>query len=214
MPSVPTGIQPSGWASAPPGAPSAAGALLLRAALRGCHHEFAAAACAPSRRRSRHSDPSMAVRHRCLAVSRPLGVRVGLPAALRGPSEPAGVLQGTPGNQNSARQTPFLSVADCARSAAPASAWTALEATRVQSSGCCFRADCRCRPPDHRSRSRQRRRHAHHRAHDLGIRPAPRSSGTAAWPSAGRSASESAAQRPSEALPNLRGHLKYPRKSE
>ena len=138
MPSVPTGIQPSGWASAPPGAPSAAGALLLRAALRGCHHEFAAAAaCAPSRRRSRHSDPSMAVRHRCLAVSRPLGVRVGLSAALRGPSEPAGVLQGTPGNQNSARQTPFLSVADRTRSAAPASAWTALEATCVQSSGCC-----------------------------------------------------------------------------
>ena len=58
MPSVPTGIQPSGWASAPSGAPTAAGALLPRAALRGCHHEFAAAAaCAPSRRRSRHSAP-------------------------------------------------------------------------------------------------------------------------------------------------------------
>ncbi len=84
-----------------------------------------------------HSYSSTVVRRRRLTASGPLGVRVGRSAALRGPSEPAGVLQGTPGNQNSARQTPFLSVADRARSAAPASAWTALEATCVQSSGCC-----------------------------------------------------------------------------
>ena len=134
----------------PPGSNRAAG-LAPRPAprprrARYCHARRSGVATTSSRRR-RHAHrragglgirpPSMAVRHRCLAVSRPLGVRVGLSAALRGPSEPAGVLQGTPGNQNSARQTPFLSVADCARSAAPASAWTAIEATRVQSSGCC-----------------------------------------------------------------------------
>ena len=44
----------------------------------------AAAACAPSRPRSRHSARSTVVRHRRLAVSGPLGVRVGRSAALRG----------------------------------------------------------------------------------------------------------------------------------
>ena len=72
------------------------GALLPRAALRGCHHECAAAACAPSRRRSRHSAHSMAGRHRRLAVSAPLGVRVGLSAALRGPSKTCGGISGHP----------------------------------------------------------------------------------------------------------------------
>ena len=153
----------------------------------------------------------MAVRHRCLAVSGPLGVRVGRSAALRGPSEPAGVLQGTPGNQNSARQTSFLSVADCARPAAADRSGVRMDCNRGNPRavvGLLFRADCRCRPPDHRSRSR--RQHAHHRAHELGIRPAPRSPGTVAWPSAGRSASESAAQRPSETLPNPRRNSRLP----
>ena len=53
--------------------------MLPHAALRGSYCEFASA----MRRQSRHSDPSMAVRHRRLAVSGgPLGVRVGLSAAL------------------------------------------------------------------------------------------------------------------------------------
>ena len=62
------------------------------------------AACAPSRPRSRAFGPFTVVRRRRPTASGPLGVRVGRSAALRGPSEPAGVPQGTPGNQNSARQ--------------------------------------------------------------------------------------------------------------
>ena len=56
-----------------------------------------------------------------------------------------------------------------------------IEATCVQSSGYCSKPTAAA-GPDHRSRSWQQRQHAHHRAHDLGIRPAPRSSGAAARP--------------------------------
>ena len=108
----------------------------------------------------------MAVRHRCLAVSRPRGVRVGLSAALRGPCEPVGVLQGTPGNPHSATSTPFSQ-----------RRWS----RAVRRSG--VRMDCNPRQPacsrrvavpsrlslpgaDHRSR--QQRQHAYHRTHDLG----------------------------------------------
>ena len=62
------------------------------------------AACAPSRPRSRAFGPFTVVRRRRPTASGPRGVRVGRSAALRGPSEPAGVPRGTPGNQNSARQ--------------------------------------------------------------------------------------------------------------
>ena len=85
----------------------------------------------------------MAVRHRCLAVSRPLGVGVGLSAALRGPSKPAGGLQGTP----EIRKCPSNALSQrrrlpAVRRSGPlrrphGPAWTAIEATRVQSSGCC-----------------------------------------------------------------------------
>ena len=74
------------------------------AAGRGPPVEVVAAACAPSRPRSRAFGPFTVVRRRRPTASGPLGVRVGRSAALRGPSEPAGVPQGTPGNQNSARQ--------------------------------------------------------------------------------------------------------------
>ena len=56
------------------------------------------------RPRSRAFGPFTVVRRRRPTASGPRGVRVGRSAALRGPSEPAGVPQGTPGNQNSARQ--------------------------------------------------------------------------------------------------------------
>ena len=98
--------------------------------------------------------------------SRPRGVRVGLSAALRGPCEPVGVLQGTPGNPHSATSTPFSQ-----------RRWS----RAVRRSG--VRMDCNPRQPacsrrvavpsrlslpgaDHRSR--QQRQHAYHRTHDLG----------------------------------------------
>ena len=94
---------------------------------------------------------------------------------LSGPQRPfqtcGGTSGGTPGNPNSARQTPFLSVADCARPAAPDRSGVRMDCNRGNLRavvGSLFRADCRCRPPDHRSRSWQQRQHAHHRAHDLG----------------------------------------------
>ena len=76
--------------------------------------------------------------------------------------------------------------------------------------GVLFRADYRARPQGHRSSSRQQRQQEHRRAGDLGIRPPPRPSGTAAWPSAGRSASPSAPQRPPERLPNPRVYSRVP----
>ena len=52
------------------------------------------------------------------------------------------------------------------------------------------------------------------RAGDLGIRTPPRPSGTATWPSVGRSASPSASQRPPERLPNPRVYSRVPPESE
>ena len=82
--------------------------------------------------------------------------RASEPAAQR-PFRTWGAPQGTPGNPNSARQTPFLSVADCARPAAPDRASVRIDcikATCVQSSGCCSKptaAGCR---RDHPGRGR------------------------------------------------------------
>ena len=95
----------------------------------------AAAACAPSRPRSRHSAPSTLVRRRRLAVSGPLSVRVGRSAAVRGPS--AGVLQGTPGNPYSARHTPLSRRRRLRAVCRSGVRCTAIEATRVPSSARC-----------------------------------------------------------------------------
>ena len=88
---------------------------------------------------------------------------------------------------SSARQTPFLSASPIARGrplrTAPASAWTAIGATCMQSSDRCP-SQLPFPGADHRSRSRQQ--HAHHRAHDLGHSPPSRSSGAGARPPAGR----------------------------
>ena len=85
-------------------------------------------------------------------------VRVGLSAALSGPSNPAGILQGAPENPNSARQRRWLR--------AVRHSGVRMDRNRGNPRtivGLLFPADCRCRPPDHRSRSRQQRRHAHRR---------------------------------------------------
>ena len=113
--------------------------------------------------------PPRPVRHRCLAVGGPLGVRVGLSAALRGPSKPAGVPQGTP----KIRLVPVKRLSQRPRlRAAPASPWTTIEASCVQSPGRC-------------SELTAGRGRASGGGGDLGIRTPPRSSGTAAWPSGG-----------------------------
>ena len=162
-----------------------------------------------ARRRSRHAAPSMAVRHRCLAVSRPRGVRVGLSAALRGPCEPVGVLQGTPGNPHSATSTPF---SQRRWRRAVRRSGVRMHCNRGNLCavvGSLFRADCRCRA---RTTGRGSNGSMRTIAPTISaIRAPSRSSSAAAWPPAGRVAPESAAQRPSEALPNLRRHPEAPR---
>ena len=64
------------------------------------------AACAPSHSPTSSIPAPPRPRHRRLAVSGTLGVRVGRSAALRAHAESAGVLQGTPGIRIGARQTP------------------------------------------------------------------------------------------------------------
>ena len=77
-----------------------------------------------------------------------------------------------------------------------------------------FRADYRARPQGHRSSSQQLRQQEHRRAGELGIRTPPRPSGTAAWPSAGRSASESSLSGPLSAFQTRGCTPGYPPKSE
>ena len=83
----------------------------------------------------------------------------------------------------------------------------AIGGTRVRSSRCCSdptTAACRRPPVEFAAVAADE----HRRAGDLGIRTPPPPSGTAAWPSADHSASESVSQRPPEGLPNPRVYLK------
>ena len=117
MPSAPTGSQPRRSDSAPAAPrPRRAGALLPRAALRGPPRGRGSSGSKEHRSGGDrgHSHPSTTVRQRCLAVSAPLGVRVGLSAALRGPSQPAAVPQGTPENRRNAGQRRFSAPLACA----------------------------------------------------------------------------------------------------
>ena len=58
--------------------------------------------------------------------------------------------------------------------------------------------------------SSRQQQHEHCRVGALGHSDPPRPSDAAAWPSAGRSASKSASQRPSEGLPNRRVYSRVP----
>ena len=85
----------------------------------------------------------------------------------------------------------------------------AIGGTRVRSSRCCSdptTAACRRPPVEFAAVAADE----HRRAGDVGIRPPPPPSGTAAWPSADHSASESVSQRPPEGLPNPRVYLRAP----
>ena len=85
----------------------------------------------------------------------------------------------------------------------------AIGGTRVRSSRCCSdptTAACRRPPVEFAAVAADE----HRRAGDLGIRTPPPPSGTAAWPSADHSASESVSQRPPEGLPTPRCTPGYP----
>lgn len=101
-------------------------ALSHRTRPGGAHH-------APSRRRSQASRPSPCpVRHRRLAVSGPLASELASQPPSAGLPIPRGYSRVPP----KIRIVPVNAVGS-ARSATPACAWTAIEATRGQSSGCC-----------------------------------------------------------------------------
>ena len=106
----------------------------------------------------RHSGPSTGVRPVARLSAWPLASEsASLPAF-----QPARVPQASPENPYRDRRHRFLSAAGSARSTAPACAWPH-RGTHGQFVALLFPADCRCRPPDHRSRSRQQRRRAHRR---------------------------------------------------
>ena len=79
--------------------------------------------------------------------------------------------------------------------------------------GLLSRADYRCLPQGHRSRSPQQPQHEHRRGRRSRHSAPPRPSGTAVWPSAASPASESASQRTPERLPNPPGYSRVPPKS-
>ena len=101
-------------------------ALSHRTRPSGAHHP-------PSRRRSQAIRPSPCpVRHRRLAVSGPLASEL----ASQPPSAGLPIPRGYSRVHPKIRIVPVNAVGS-ARSATPACAWTAIEATRGQSSGCC-----------------------------------------------------------------------------
>ena len=101
-----------------------------------------------------------------------------------------------------------LCAAGFARSAAPAFASTAIERADARSSGCCSEPTT---APGHRATSRLRASSRSTAAAAISaLGPLQRPSGTAVWPSAGRSASESAPQRLPERFPNPRVYSRVP----
>ena len=135
MPSVPTGTQPSGWASVPPGATTAAGWSV--AAARGApgfllrvrfSNEAAVSAFGPLH--GRQALPSGRQRRAARRQSLPLS------GSLRA-FQTRGCTPGYPRKSEKCPSTASLNAAGPARSAAPASASIAIERARVRSVGCC-----------------------------------------------------------------------------
>ena len=135
MPSVPTGTQPSGWDSGPPGATTAAGwsTVAPASSARGPLHDRQAPPPGGQRAARRHRRP------------------------LSGPQRAFQTRGCTPGypppQSEKCPSTAFLNSAGPARSAAPASASTAIERAGARSLGCCSEPTT---APGHRATGRVR----------------------------------------------------------
>ena len=187
MPSVPTGTQPSGWATR--GHESAASSGVTTAAGWSVAGTRGAPELPP---RVHGSSGSLSIVALAMSAFGPLHRRLAPPPgrqrttrrqsrSLSGPLRafrPPGVPQGTPRKSVKCPSTPV-----------PGAAGPTRFATRNRT---------RVHPPEHR------------RAGDVGIRTPPPPSGTAARPSADHSASESVSQRPPEGLPTPRCTPGYP----
>ena len=219
MPSVPTGTQPSGWATR--GHESAASSGVTTAAGWSVAGTRGAPELPP---RVHGSSGSLSIVALAMSAFGPLHRRLAPPPgrqrttrrqsrSLSGPLRafrPPGVPQGTP---REIRKVPVNAGSQRRRlGAGPPHRrppGPAIGGTRVRSSRCCSdptTAACRRPPVEFAAVAADE----HRRAGDLGTRTPPRPSDAAAWPSADHSASESVSQRPPEGLPNPRVYLRAP----
>ncbi len=155
MPSAPTGIQPSRWDSAPAGATTAPGRS--RAAARGAPWSTTRSRQqrAPSRRRSRACGP-LHDRLAALFGRQRAARRQG--RLLSGPLRPFPTRGGTPGYPRTSEKcpsTPFLSATGPRGPPHRRPPGPAIEGHPASDCRLLFRANYRCLPPGHRSRSRQ-----------------------------------------------------------
>ena len=207
MPSEPTGTQPSGWDSVPPGATTAAGWSVAAAQRRsGVPTASSLQQCGGG---LGIRTPSMAVRHRAW------------PSAGRSASELASqrLSEGLPNPRvysrapPKIRKVPVNGVSQRRRPRPVRRTGVRLDCNRAcprAVGGLLFRADFRGLPQGHRSSSRQQRQMSTVAPAISVFEPPSRPSDPAAWPSASRSASPSASQRPPEGLPNPRVYSRLP----